>query len=255
MPDETEIAKRRLAYDEYRNKQIQKDQNKVEESKKHVDKVYEVSQNNYKKNANLLESHGVLKWILKYPNVTIKNLMPFSPTRDINNAPFEMPNDELRSKRVYQPFDSEESRLFVVSPQPNRSDVIYSSKKSGVKRPKACRLEAETPLNKQIKATKEDPNHIYFAKLIERPSHFYTKLAKGESAWRSIAGFIGPALKSEKEMQLRKKLDSDLSICKERREQLAKHFNAEPDTFNRFAERMRQNTLDFENFCANRREI
>jgi hypothetical protein len=243
MPDETETAKRRLAYNEYKNKQIENDQNKVEESKKHIEKVYEVSQNNYKKNANLLESPGILNWILKYPILTIKNLMPFSPTRDLNNALFEIPNQQIWPKRHYEAFRCGNVHRYW------RDNIFQATTRK--KRPTACRLEVEIPLNKQVKnkETKEDPNHIYFAKLIERPYSFNTGLAKGVTAWQTINSFIGPELKSEKEMQLRKKLDTDLSIRKKRRKQLAKHFEAEPDTFNRFAERMRQNIVDFENFC------
>ncbi len=59
MPVETEIANRRLAYDEYKNKQIQADKIKVEESKEHIDKVFEVVQYNYKENVNLLETPGI----------------------------------------------------------------------------------------------------------------------------------------------------------------------------------------------------
>ena len=83
MPDETEIANRRLAYDEYKNKQIQADKIKVEESKEHIDKVFEVVQYNYKENVNLLETPGILNWILKYPSLTIKNL---KPVKDIESC-------------------------------------------------------------------------------------------------------------------------------------------------------------------------
>ena len=235
MPDEPEIAKRRLAYDENMNKQIQNDQIKVEESKEHIDKVFEVAKNNYRENVNLLETPGILNWILKYPVLTIKNVMPFSPTSDVNNALFEIPNQEIWPKRDYQAFSCGELGRF-----------------RRKKRPNACRLEVETPLNKQIKnnETKEDSNHIFFAKLIERAyKPFNTGLVYGTTAWKTINSFISPVLKSEKEMQMRIKLDTDLSICKERRLHLSKYFKAEPDTFEKFAEKLRQNILDFDQFC------
>jgi hypothetical protein len=248
MPDETEVAKRRLAYYEYKNKQIQDDKNKVEESKEHIDKVFEVVQQNYKENVNLLETPGILNWILKYPILTIKNLKPFSPNQDINNALFEIPNQQLWPKHYYQAFLEEELINFRSG---QFRDTSATPRKNRNTRQNACRLEVETPLNKQItnKETKEDSNHIYFAKLIERTYSFNTGLIKGTTAWKIITGFIGPELKSEKEMQLRKKLDTDLRIRKERRRRLSEYFKTEPDTFEKFAEKLRQNILDFDNFC------
>lgn len=229
-----------------RIKKIQDDKIKVEESKEHIDKVFEVAQQNYKGNVNLLETPGILNWILKYPILTIKNLKPFSTNQDINSALFEIPNQQIWPKRDYQAFLCGE--LINFRSGQFRDTTATTPRK---KRQNACRFEVETPLNKQIKnnETKEDSNHIFFAKLIERTYSFNTGLAKGTTAWKIITSFITPELKSEKEMQLRIKLDTDLSIRKERRRQLSEYFKAEPGTFDKFAEKLRQNILDFDNFC------
>ena len=245
MPDETELSKRKLAYNEFKNKQIQRDKTKVEESKEHIDEVFEVSQNNYKKNANIIETPGILNWILKYPLLTIKNLMPFSPNGDVNAAVFEIPISKEELKRRYQPFGCDTGNKIVRK-----------------KRPNACRLNFEATLNKKItnKEIKEDATHIYFAKLIERPYALNTGLSKGASAWSYFTVFIGPELKSEKEIQRRKRLDSNLNIHKKARQRLSKYFEekaysfskeVEPDSFEKFAKRMKQNTIDFEAFCSN----
>jgi hypothetical protein len=202
-------------------------------------------QYNYKENVNLLETPGILNWILKYPSLTIKNLKPFSPNQDLNNALFEIPNQQIWPKRDYQAFLCGEMINFRSS---QSKDITATTRK---KCQNACRLQVEAPLNKQIKnnETKEDSNHIYFAKLIERTYAFNTGLAKGTTAWKTITSFITPELRSEKEMQLRIKLDTDLSARKERRKRLSEYFKADLDTFDKFAEKLRQNILDFEMFC------
>ena len=246
------LAERNLAYKEYKNRQIQKDKPRVDESKEHINKIFEVSQNNYKKNANLLETPGILNWILKYPFCTIKNIPPFSPTGDVNNSLFEVPNYQDWPKRMYEAFRCGETNKIVRKKCSN-----------------ACRLAVEANLTKQTKNKniKEDANHIYFAKLIERFYCLETGLPKGRPAWGTINGFIGPELKSEKEIQRRKRFDADLNVCKKARQRLSKYFSekyiqyydkdsiyfkkASTDNFEKFAQQMRQNIIDFETYCLN----
>ena len=231
MPNEVEISKRRLAYTEFKNKQIETDKVKVAEAKLHIDKVFEVTQD-YKKNVYLVEVPGILNWIIKYPFLTIKNLMPFSPTGDVNDALFKIPGNAIETKQSIGSISGGSINV------------------SKIKRPNACRLALEIKTTKKHE-NKPDLTHDYFAKLIERNYFFPTGLAKGTSAWSCILGFIGSELKSEKEIKRRKKLDEDLSIHKKTRQRLSMHFVAEPDTFCKFAERMRQNAVEFEAFCMN----
>ncbi len=94
-----------------------------------------------------------------------------------------------------------------------------------------------------------DPSNMYFRKLIERDNGFITDIQTGKSAWITIDGYIGATLKSQEEIEHRKRLDFDLDLMRRRRRRLSAYFHADLDTFCKFAEQMGRNIVEFEHFC------
>ncbi len=184
LPNEFVISNRRLAYNQYLNKQIQNDQVKVANAKEHIENLYKISSDKTNLTADLQAPALIHNWILKYPLITIKNVMPFTSTGDINDAEFTL-------------FKHHNSGLNIK----NYENFYCSSLRS--------RFKTGTP------------------------------------AWKTIDGFIGTKLKSQNEIKLRKRLDSDLSLRKNRRLRLSQYFGAEPETFCIFAERMRKNIIEW----------
>lgn len=91
---------------------------------------------------------------------------------------------------------------------------------------------------------------MIFRKSIERLGHFNTAIPLGAYVWKPIEGFIGSAMRTAEEIKRRSQLDTDLSLMVLRRQQLSLHFRAgTSDQFCIFAQRMRQNMIDWEKFC------
>jgi hypothetical protein len=115
-------------------------------------------------------------------------------------------------------------------------------------------LEMSMPSNRQLSSARErkhrlQPSDMFFQGLIERAGRFDTGMVEGGCAWKTIDSFIGSAVRTDEEMKYRYQLDSDLSLMVKRRQQLSSYFNADsPDHFCVFAQRMRQNIIDWQKF-------
>lgn len=204
--------------------------------------MYEHVQEIVKVDDEILKSApAIYRWKVDYPRVTLHKFRLFTPTGDFNDAVFDLPKDVCDDpKKHLRPWLKNYSSFVVGATDTNNMRKMKN-------RIKLTKLD-ELAVNKKIE--KDDATIIYFMKIIERNWAFNTGLAKGTTAWSTINGFIGPALKSEAEMKKRNLLDNDLSLRKKTREHLSAHFEADPSTFCIFAERMLQNIKNFEKFVS-----
>ncbi|CAF4300799.1 unnamed protein product, partial [Adineta steineri] len=105
-------------------------------------------------------------------------------------------------------------------------------------------------LKHQTQKYRLQSSEILFYKLIDRPWCFNTAMTEGSYAWTTIDSFIVLAIRTDEEIKRRYELDSDLSLMTKRRQQLSSYFNANSlDYFCIFAQRMRQNIIDWQKFC------
>ena len=216
--------------------QIEKDKNKVEKMKSEVEQHLNENEEEILDVNNIAVFH---RWNHKYPNVTWFNFPPFTSTGDINDAKYELPYD--------------------IAENPNKALRAWlknyvSFKVGAIRIEKVKKIDPKDAAAFEMKrADIQNAANVYFMKLIERHWSFKTGIPKGHTVWITINGFIGVACKSDDEIEQRKKLDTDLSLKKKRREELSAHFGAPQDCFCKFAERMKQNIIDFENFLIQKK--
>lgn len=91
---------------------------------------------------------------------------------------------------------------------------------------------------------------LFYRRLIQRTWRLNTGHLKGVPAWKTIDGSIGSKVRTDAEMKRRHRLDTDLRLMRQRRQQLSNYFKAtSTDHFCAFARQMRQNQIEWENFC------
>lgn len=237
FPKQDEIVKKRKLYDQKLDLLTKKEQKAVNEEKQKIEKLF-VNDGMIDELKNDLPI--IYRWYIKLPNVTLSNIVPFTPTGDINDAVFPYPPEQLELiQSCYKCKGSSSGRGNTLSHFNTHNTVNL------------CWLSAQYDklIAEQQKNT-PDKTHEYFAKLIERNFRLNTTLGDNY-IWRSYVGF--PEDRTEEEMELRKKLDNNLNIKQKRRVNLSKYFNERykncpEDTFCKFAKQLFKNKQEFEAF-------
>ncbi|RMZ98107.1 sterile alpha motif domain-containing [Brachionus plicatilis] len=218
------------------DKKISNEKKLIDQNKIHIDKVFD----------DLIQSDGlksefgcVYRWLNKYPNVTISNYVPFSPTGDINDAIFAMAEEVKenfkKNLRISTSFGTQATTLS----NKRTVNLCLIAKANQLTRPKE-----DVPI--------DSATELYM-KLIKRSWKFNTSLPNGKLAWATIENrdFNNRPARTSEEIERRKILDSDLDIGRKRRVQLSKYFKCEQDTFCKFAQKMLHNLVTLEEFCKN----
>ncbi|CAF1361093.1 unnamed protein product [Adineta steineri] len=148
---------------------------------------------------------------------------------------FQLSKNKITFKTTYQKIRQELQRITKLHYSYSYRSLVASNTESTSLTTQKYRLQS---------------SEILFYKLIERPWCFNTAIAEGSYAWTTIDSFIGLAIRTDEEMKRRYELDFDLSLMIKRRQQLSSYFNADSlDYFCIFAQRMRQNIIDWQKFC------
>ncbi|CAF1342022.1 unnamed protein product [Adineta steineri] len=148
---------------------------------------------------------------------------------------FQLSKNKINFKTTYQKIRQELERI-------TKLHSFYSYRAL-----EASSTESTSPTTQKYRLQSSE---ILFYKLIDRPWCFNTAIAEGSYAWTTIDSFIGLAIRTDEEMKRRYELDFDLSLMIKRRQQLSSYFNADSlDYFCKFAQRMKQNIIDWQKFC------
>ncbi|CAF1021033.1 unnamed protein product [Didymodactylos carnosus] len=222
----------------------------------------------------------IRRWLKKYPQVTISNLLPKSETSDGNDAPFELPTDVAEKPTVYLRSWLKNYKRFECGIYHNPAGPYYSTPAYLGDTP-ITQAEANanfqalitrnykrfecgiyhnpagpyysTPAYLDDKTITQAEANAYFQALITRNWSFNTSMTHADRNGQH-PGYIGNDRKTEKQMQRRAKLDNPKAMIK-RRLELAKYFfgnynpnDKEIQRYLKFAERMHQNKVEWDAF-------